>query len=197
MADMLEPRSPLQDMRSMTNGLMFLARVGAVTLEVLLHKNFGVRYFGGQAAAALLVVPLFGTLLFPHDDQRPLLIFLGVFFVACASARAQAARLQRKGCGIHSMYNGWPKCLKLSASGKQELFAKQVREPLAVLVMGLIIYSAFNPPLGAYFMFAAASLAVTNRMYQMWTDRQAMDMQDATINQQLVAERFQELQNGW
>lgn len=64
-------------------------------------------------------------------------------------------------------------------------------------IIGLILYSAFSPPLGAYLMFSAACLVTTNRLGQLWVDRQAMDMQDAMINQQAAAERFREMQNGW
>ena len=90
MSDMLEPRSPLQDAKGIANVLVFFFRVGSVTVEVFLHKHFGVRYFGGQAVAALLVVPLFGALLYPEHDQRPLLTFLGLFLFGCAAARAGA-----------------------------------------------------------------------------------------------------------
>jgi len=87
MSDMLQQRSPRQEMRGIANLLMFVARVASVTVEVFLHRQFGPRYIGGQAAAGLLVVPVFGALLYPHHDQRPLLVFVGLFLLGCASAR--------------------------------------------------------------------------------------------------------------
>lgn len=193
MGNMLEPRTPQQDMQSSANVAAFLARVGACSVEPFLHKHFGVNYFGLQAFAVLIVAPVFGALAFPHHNLMPLMVFLGLYLLAVLRAKGEAQRLRARGVNIHTRFNGWPRSLKLSASAEQEQRCKSIGEPLLVGIWGTLIYLGFNQPLGAWLIFAACSLGVSNGMYRMRVQRQVDDMSDAMIEQEMLAEEVRRM----
>jgi len=190
MADMLQNRTPQQDFRATANLVANLAGVFSVTTEVFAHRFFGHRYIGGKGAIALIVIPVFGALCFPHHSQTGLWLFLGLYALAALKAQGEANRLHRQNAGIHSRYNGWPKKLKLDASPELEQRVKSFEEPLVVATMGAITYYFFDQPLGAYLMVSGCSLAFTNSLYRIKTERRDDDMRDAMIEQQMMADRM-------
>lgn len=190
MADMLQNRTPQQDFRATANLVANLAGVFSVTTEVFLHRWMGPRYLGGKGAIALIVIPVFGALCFPHHSQTGLWLFMGLYILAALKVQGEAKQLRAKGVDIHSRYNGWPKKLKLNASADQERRVKSFEEPLVVATMGAIIYYFFDQPLGAYLMVSGCSLAFTNSLYRIKTERRDDDMRDAMIEQQMMADRM-------
>lgn len=193
MGNMLEPNTPQDDARSSLNIAAFLARVGAASVEPFLHKQFGTAYFGLQAFAVLIVAPVFGALCFPHHDQGPLMVFLGLYIMAVLCARSEAFRLRQKGVILHTRFNGWPRGLAYSVSAEKEQRYKSIGEPLLVSVWGTLIYLSWSPPLGAWLIFAACSLGVTNGMYRIRTERQVDNILDAQIEQEMMADRLRDL----
>lgn len=190
MADMLQQRTPQQDFRATANLVANLAGVFSVITEVFAHRCFGHRYIGGKGALALIVIPVFGALCFPHHSQTGLWLFVGLYALAALKAQGEANRLHRQNAGIHSRYNGWPKKLKLDAGEAQERRVKSFEEPLVVATIGAIIYYFFDQPLGALLMVSGCSLAFTNSLYRIKTERQDDDMRDALIEQQMMAGRM-------
>ncbi|MBX7074061.1 MAG: hypothetical protein K1X71_13020 [Pirellulales bacterium] len=190
MADMLQPRSPQQDFRNTANVAVGLAGVFAVTSEVFLHRCFGHRYLGGKAGTALIVIPVFGALCFPHHSQVGLTVFWCLYLLALLKAQGEAKQLRAKGVDIHSRYNGWPKKLKLGASEQRERRVKTCEEPMVVAIMGALVYLGFDQPLGGYLMVSGCSLAFTNSLYRIKAERQDDDMRDAMIEQQMMADRM-------
>ena len=190
MADMLQNRTPQQDFRATANLVANLAGVFSVTTEVFAHRYFGHRYIGGKGAIALIVIRVFGALCFPHHSQAGLWLFMGLYALAALKAQGEAKQLRAKGAAIHSRYNGWPKRLKLDAGEAAERRVKSFEEPLVVATMGALVYMGFDQPLGAYLMVSGCSLAFTNSLYRIKTERQDDDMRDAMIEQQMLSGRM-------
>ena len=173
------------------NLFMFLIRMGAVTVEVFLHRRFGARHLGAQAAAAVPYILVFGSF-WPENDPRPMWMFLGAYLFMLLCARIDVLRRQWRGDNEHSRYNGWPKCLRVSA-GKNELLIKQFYEPLLIAVVAVLVFD-WNPPLGAYLIFAAACLYFSVWINRMWETHRAMDLRDAIFDQQQSAQTLREFQ---
>lgn len=68
---------------------------------------------------------------------------------------------------------------------------KKWLEPFMVLCIGLV---SGNPPLCAYLCFAAVCLFITVHRAEGWIRRRVIEMNDAVLMQQDVAERFRKLQ---
>ncbi len=115
---------PFQTARGAMNLVAFSVQSGAVTVEVFLHSRFGERYIGGQAAAAVVIIPCFG-MLFPEHDIRPLFYFLGSFLVMCFLQRMDIMRRLRRGDREHSLYNGFPRLLLRSRAFREQPLSKR------------------------------------------------------------------------
>jgi hypothetical protein len=185
----------LDGLRSTLVWWLFWARVGAVSVEVFLHKRFGQRYCRLQA---FMVIPLgmFYTWVWEWQgyDIRPLVKFFVAYVIALVIAQIGILIRLRRGDQEHSQYNGWPVILGADKADKERMF-KQVVEPLMVLGFGWIVYQS-SLPLGAYLMFAAVSLFVMNGLNQLWQRGRIVDMQDAVFEQQATAGGFRERQGG-
>jgi hypothetical protein len=182
-------------LESARNGLsvgLFICRVLAVSVEVFLHKGMGERYLGLQAAAVLLLVPVY-SLFWPGYDLRPLMLFLPAYLVMCFVARAGIAARLKRGEHCHSHYTGWPHGIK-PGTKCSELTAKRVVEPAIVMMAGFLLRQ-FNPPLGTYLMFAAAGLLISVSASDAEQRTRSLDINDAVIDQEQVADRFREMRS--
>jgi hypothetical protein len=187
-------QGPFQSARGAMNLVAFIVQSGAVTAEVFLHSRFGERYIGGQAAAALVLIPCFG-MLFPQHDIRPLFYFLGSFLVMCFLQRMDIMRRLRRGDREHSMYNGFPRLLRRSR-GDREQSVKEMLEPVLVFVAGSLLLET-NQPLGFYLLFAAFCLMSSNRLIRDADERRLADLHDALFEQRQTMERLRHLQGQW
>lgn len=170
---------------------LFVCRGFAVSLEVFLHRGLGSRYLGLQAAAVLVLVPLFGCAWEGHD-LTALLLFLPAYLLMCLVARADMFRRRRRGEHCHTQYSGWPRLLKPGAR-MTELSCKQYVEPLLALAAGFVLHQLGERPLGAYVMFSAVCLAISTNVDVAIDRLRAENMNDAVIEQELLAERFRRL----
>jgi hypothetical protein len=182
---------PFQTARGAMNLVAFLVQSGAVTVEVFLHSRFGERYIGGQAAAAVVLIPCFG-MLFPEHDIRPLVYFLGSFLVTCFLQRVDIMRRLRRGDREHSMYNGFPRFLRKSRAYREQPI-KETWEPTLVFIVGSLLLK-FSQPLGLYLMFTAFCLMSSNRIIREVEARRLADLHDALFEQRLTMERLRQLQ---
>lgn len=64
------------------NVLGFVIDAWATSLQVFLHCRFGERFFGPQAPAVLLLIPIY-MVGWPHDDLRPMLLYLPAYLFMC------------------------------------------------------------------------------------------------------------------
>jgi hypothetical protein len=183
--------TPTDHVRQTFAWWLFLARVGAVSVEVFLHRRFGSRYC---RLTALMVVPLglAYTWLWAANgyDVRPLLWFYGAYVVALLVTQMGVIVRLWRGDQEHSYYNGYPLLLRQSHAareGRVKLWA----EPMMVGSIGVLV-TDFNDPLGIYLMFAGFSLFVCGLARWMWQRRQVVDMQDAVFEQQNTAGSFRQ-----
>jgi len=186
------PKESFQDVRTGIGWVTFISRIGAVTVEVFLHSRFGERYIGMEAAAALVLIPVFG-LFWPDSDLLPLMQFLGVYLFMCLLARIGMTARRLRGDREHSRYTGFPHLLRLFRLLPEEA-VKRFVEPFFVMCAGVVSYD-FNEPLGGYLMFAAVCLFISTNLDDMWTRTRALDISDAVMEQQVTAQRFREMQN--
>lgn len=169
---------------------LFLCRCLAVSLEVFLHTGIGERYLGMQAFAVLVLVPVY-MLFWPGYDLRPMTAFWWAYFVMCGFVRLGAAVRRKRGEHGHSRYTGWPRGMTERAK-LSELTVKRMFEPMYVLVCGYFIRQV-NPPLGTYLMLAAGGLCISASANEAEQRMQVMDLNDAVIAQETVAEQFRQM----
>ncbi len=178
------------DGRRAANGLQFVAESWAVSVEVFLRREFGWNYIGAKGAAVLLLIPMF-MLLWPEHDLRPLLWFLVAYLAMCAVARAQAWRRRSRGDANHSFYSGWPLLMGIFR-GCSEVTVKQWFEPLLVGTVAFVI-GENNVPLAAYLLGAAVCLFMSVFTREQSVRQRAAAMNDAVMEQEIIAERFREM----
>lgn len=176
------------------NVLGLLIRTWATSVEVLLHKRFGDRYFGVQAAAVLLLIPIY-SLFWQGHDVLPLMCFMLVYLGAVMVARLDIVSRKRNGARIHSFYGGFPWYIN-ARTKLSELQCKKYFEPLYVAAAGLGLYLLGEQPLGVYFVIAGACLFLSVAISDLEFERRAAAMNDQVIEQEYVAERFREMHDG-
>ena len=174
------------------NWLRFLIESWAISVEVFIRKGFGVRYVGSKGAMVLLIVPMVIIFFSQEHDPRPLCWFLLAYLVMCVFRRVGALRRQTLGDTTHSFYSGRPRLMGLFRF-LSEVTVKQFVEPLFVALTGAFIGN-YNAPLGMYLLIAAACVGVSVFNSEMSVRRRVMEMTDAVNEQQVVAERFREIQ---
>lgn len=183
--------TPIQDAQKAASWFVLAARVVASPLEVILRKSFGSKYFGIPSAIALFAVPAW-TLFWPDESPAGIWALWIVFVLMQLRARLESARMVAKGEVIHTRYNGWP---RLAAIFKRmpEQKIKAGLEPVVVFVAGALLMSV-SQPLGSYLMVAAFSLGFNHGVIESVERAQALEMNDALIEQQAMAERFRQMQ---
>jgi hypothetical protein len=176
------------DPSAQLNWLMVIPEAWCISINVFLHRHFGARYFGLQAAAVLLLIPCYCGL-WPHADLRPMLIFLLAYVVMCVVARVcMGIRRLRGETPQHSRYCGYPVLMKFLPF-LSEVTVKRFIEPLLVFLGGVFMLP-LNQPLALYWMIGAACMGGMVSSAVGFGQRQAMDMHDSVIDQQELAERF-------
>lgn len=162
---------------------------GAASCEVFLHRRFGSRHLGPQAATVFLVVPVFASF-FPHEKTQPFAGFLAAYLLLLIVARINIWVRRRKHDSEHSFYSGWPILLRRSAN-RFEYVVKQFVEPLLVFLVACEI-APLNRPLGCYLLFAMFCLAITTLWTKITAERELLDANDALLEQQIFADRMRE-----
>lgn len=172
--------------------LLFVAQALAVSVEVFLHKRFGERFLGLQAAAACAVI-FFFPIFWEGHDVTPLIAFLVAYLCMCAFARAHmAVGARRQGQREHSYYTGWPHCMRFAGRMGEET-VKCIIEPMLVFLTGVFVMP-WSEPLGGYLMLASLGLFISTNVTRGQDRTRLLDMNDALIEQRKVAERFREMQ---
>lgn len=185
-------RTPPQIRPGLTfNGwLIVIVEAFSFSVEAFLRRGFGCRYIDRQAALAPMLMSLF-VVLSPPDDQAPMLCFLLAYLVMAAWQWTLARWRLLRGDDEHSRYSGWPRCLRAHLAHREHRIKKYF-EPFAVIcISGLI--GEHSPCMAAYLAVSAACLFVSGQRAEGWMRRRVIDMNDAVVEQQHVAERFQTL----
>lgn len=173
------------------NIFMLVLRSITVTVEVFLHRRFGSRFLGLQAALGILVILLFAGII-PAPGSWGLILFLLAYLKACLVARAGIVWRRVRGEEFeHTLYSGQPWLMKVFPR-LNELTIKRVIEPMAVFVVAAAIMN-FIPALGLYLLMAAIALGISVNHTEGEERRRAQMMNDAVIDAQQRAERFRSM----
>jgi hypothetical protein len=183
--------TPIQDAQKAANWFVLAARVLASPLEVILRKNFGSKYFGIPSAVALFTVPMW-ALFWPDASPVGLWVLWVLFIVMQLRARLESVRMIAKGEVVHTRFNGSPRLASVFKRMPEQKI-KAGLEPLLVFIVGVLLMQV-SPPLGSYLMVAAFSLGFNHSVIEAVERAQALEMNDALIEQQSVAERFRNMQ---
>lgn len=192
---MLEPQreqpnglwTPVEDAKRGFSFLVFAMQVLAHPVEVFLRTRFGIHYFGVTALVAFFAVPMW-MLFFPTESSVGIWSFWVLSIGMQLRARIESVRLDAKGEGEHSRYNGWPRLARAFRS-VPETKVKGFVEPLAVFLTALAVMPG-SVPLASYLIAAAFALAFNNAVINGLRSAQARELNDALIEQQQLAERF-------
>jgi hypothetical protein len=182
--------TPIQDAQKAANILVLAAQVIASPVEVMLRKNFGSKYFGVPSAIALFAVPMW-ALFWPGESPLGLWVLWVLFILMQLRARLESVRMLAKGQFIHTRYNGWPRLASVFKRMPEQKI-KAGLEPLLVFVAGVLLMPV-SEPLGSYLMVAALSLGFNHSVIESVERAQALEMNDALIEQQAMAERFRQM----
>lgn len=183
----------MERMRQQLNLLSLLASVFATFAEVaLFRKQFGERYFQGFRTALVVPLLLFWPMFWPHDDPSGVLGCLVLYLVCCAVHRTSIMRRRvRGGSHVHSRYNGRPLLMRRYAK-YGELAVKSRVEPVVMAVMGACALT-ISAPLGWLFIWTAVGMAVHTGLLTQSNRQQALDLADAAIDSEILADRAREL----
>lgn len=172
--------------------LRFVMRSWGTAVEVFLRREFGAEYLGTQAVGVLLLIPLYIAAC-ERFDPRPMLVYLGVYLLLCFWHRVNVLRRSWRGEHGHRFYNGIPRLWRICPRCS-EMTMKQVIEPLAVLGVGMLLMPIL-PSIGVFVIVGGFCSAFLNIEWNIRMQKRAKEMHDAVIEQQVIAERFREMQD--
>lgn len=190
-----EPMCSPGGVRSFVGWVVVAARAFSISVEVFLHEpgSFGERAVGLNAGVAMVLMflaPLAGG-----GNVVALLIFMGLFAIACMRVRlAVARRCARGGPQPHSVFTGTP-ILKRFIRGVNETTIKCFAEPMLTFLGGCFLMPV-SEALGGYVMLAGLGLFISNNLAVGHDRRRAMDMNDAYLDQKSTFEQFRNMRGG-
>ncbi|QYO62488.1 hypothetical protein [Leptolyngbya sp. 7M] len=185
--------TPIQDAKKAANILVFLANAVASPVEVFLRTKFGSNYFGMPSVVALLLVPMW-ALFWPQESPAGICVFWLLFIAFQLRARIETFRMLARGEHVHTRYNGWPRLARIFKR-MPESRIKAGLEPLLVFAVGVLMMP-LSQPLGSYLMVAAFALGMTHAVIDSVERARALEMNDAMIEQQALADRFRQMNGG-
>lgn len=185
--------TPIQDARAAAGIAVLAAQTIAAPLEPFLRRGFGPRYFGLPALLGLFLVP-FWMVLWPGEDPRPIVGFWWLFILMQLIARLESVGKRARQRPVHTRYNGTPR-LSAIFRGTSEHTLKARHEPWLAILAGAAALP-FSLPLGSYLIAAGLCLAVCASVGEAVERARALQLRDAWIEQQLLAERFRAMQRG-
>ena len=184
-----QPVDPVQDTKSMLNGLMLLCMAYSTAIEVILHRNMGHRYLGFQAVAVLLLVPLH-TLFMETRDPELTAWFLLFYVLFCFAQRCNMWDRRSRGVYEHSQYNGYP-WLRGEKSTISEIAFKTWVEPVIVVGGGLLL-CGLDRAFGSFIVTCGASMCIKGLVSLQLRAAETSDMRDSMIEQQQRVDRFRQ-----
>jgi len=181
----------IQDSLKAGRILVFVARMFASPLEACLRTEFGPKYFGFAALAALALMPLWMAF-WPDKSSTPLTGFWIYVLLMFARARAESGRMLRDGTNVHSRSNGISR-LSRWFPRMAEAKVKAKVEPGFCFIMGILLMY-LSEPLGSFVLIATVGLVLAQSTIDSVERARVMELNDALIEQQSIAERFREMQ---
>lgn len=185
--------TPIQDAKAAAGIAMLVARSIAAPLEPFLRSRFGSRYFGLPSLIGLFTI-LFWCVLWPGEDPTPMVWFWWLFIAVQLLARLESIGPAARARPVHTRYNGRPRVASVFRKTPERTL-KARHEPWLVIAIGLTVLG-LSLPLGSYLIAAGFCLAVCAGVSEAAERAVALQLHDAWIEQQLLAERFRDMQRG-
>ncbi len=167
-----------------------IIRGGAASVELFLHRRFGVRYMSLFVGTGFLVICVYFYFI-PVKQNKAFLAYGILFVVSWLLTSIKTWIRYSMGDNEHSLYRGYPRLLSRNRPHREYL-TKQFVEPALVGFAGVCTLD-LNAPLGIYWIFAAMCVFAANANDRRVQNREAMIMHDAVVEQQLRASRFQQI----
>lgn len=184
--------TPIQDARKGAYIGLLVSRIVAAPVEVVIRTRFGSQYFGLAALLGLFMMPAW-VLFWPDADVRGLMWFWGLHVLMQFRARFEVFRMLRRNEIVHTRYNGRPRLQRL-LRWMTESQVKAIGEPVFVFLCGIFMMP-LSEPLGTYLMAAAFCLGLNHSVIESVERARALQLNDARIEQESIAERFREMQS--
>jgi hypothetical protein len=182
--------NPNPDVHFVAEVVENVGRSLALSVEVFLHRGFGSDYVG-CGLLAVFIMFVFAKF-FPDENVRPLTVFAGMYAVLWLVATINVLiRWWRGGETIHSRSNGKPLLMRV-LPGWKEMSLKHL-EALLVILLGYGIRH-LNRPLGDYLLVAGVFVLLRGYCLASQQRSRAVQLNDAVIEQKMVADQFQEMQ---
>lgn len=173
---------------------LLVVRGFAVTMEVFLRRDFGLRYIGPQGLMAFLIVPLF-ALAHKGEVVWPVWFFFGCFTVQVFVARIGSLQHCSIGHLVHANYSGRP-LVQRFVPRLGEMTIKCLVEPVLTAAVGAAVFQ-LNHPLGGFIVIGALCLFVSAQVIHGYEERRMRDMADALIEARMLSERLESVRSRW
>lgn len=170
---------------------VFFIRAWATSIYVFIRGGFGSRFLGFQAAAVLLLAPLYASLK-RVTDLDTMCFYLCMYLLLCVLHKQISRRRQRLNIPCHSYYDGiaglrcffrWLKC--------SEVTFKRFVEPVVVIALGIGMVPS-DEPFGMYIVTGGLCMAFLANAYTVQDQARLDDLNDSILDQQALAERLRE-----
>jgi hypothetical protein len=179
-----QSQQPFQEVRQTANALIAAAQIMGKMAEVFLRVpgTFGDRFLGLQAVFSWIILLIWGPLIFPTEDPRPMLwLWIAATVMLIIHRITGAFRKNEE----HSLYSGRP---ILSWFFADEIRLKGTWEPMVVVVAGIGALS-FSIALGSYLVAAGIAIGI-GAEWQRAADRaKVRAMRDARIEQEWLMQQ--------
>ncbi len=173
------------------NKLVFgLVRGVAVSVEVFLHRRFGLRYLSQYGCLGAFVMMLY-WFCWPDAESGPFMAYLFLYLANWLFITFTTRVRFWRGDNEHTLYSGYPIVLRRGREHR-EYKVKQFFEPLLVGAVGFYVLQ-WNRPLGIYWIGAGVCLFISSAWERSWLNWQALALHDATLEQQQSFRRFKEI----
>jgi len=169
-----------------------LANGHAACLAPFLRCRFGVRALGVDAVIGMLILFVYAEASHAPEIGG----FFCIWFLAVWLQRRQANKLAKSGWTVHSRYTGYPWVAMKILRVRDELNAKGVADPVVCIIAGLLIQRV-SPALGNFIFLGAFSFAFQVGIERRLMRMRRLGMQDAQIEQRMLARQIRGGGNGF
>lgn len=198
----LYAKSSLANFENIAVNLLHLL---ALPTEILLRKEFGVRYlrifhtnFLSVTLTILWVLVLLLAPVMLGSKEMVLSFFYLLIVAVMASIHAlEIYRRPKRGVTLHSYYTGYPRLMDFMSEGVKtklkewgftpEIFLKMYGEPVLCLVAARLIFP-FDPLLSMFFGIGGISLYICGQYRQAEDEDKLLDLLDAEIKAGMLQE---------
>lgn len=193
-----QPSKPqvFRDGLSLVVTLIYLNGAWAKVIHAVVRVpgSCGKDYFGFQALVGWLWLPIFAATIAPRDPSNVCVLFVFWCLVPLFIVhRIRSIRHQRQGLGTHSQYIGDSWLQYLLPFLKPET-VKPGGEIQLCLACGLLLI-IISPALGLFIMLGGIASGIDHSLILARDRRQLDEMEDVLMEQEYLAEQFQERLN--